>query len=78
MRYLTSTIITLSVLVSGLAFATPAFAQSVKPDGTNRPHRISSNVLQFTDGNGVAQQVTLKPLPALGIKVWHRRQWCSE
>ena len=39
---------------------------STMPDATNRPHMISSNVLAYIDGNGIAQQVTLKPLPAPG------------
>ena len=42
------------------------FYKSARPDATNRPHMISSNVLAYTDGTGVAQQVTLKPLPARG------------
>ena len=39
---------------------------ATQPNATNSPHLISSNVLAYTDANGVAQQITLKPLPAPG------------
>ena len=39
---------------------------TTQPNATNTPHLISSNLLGYTDANGVAQQVTLKPLPAAG------------
>jgi hypothetical protein len=42
------------------------FPRSAPPDANNRPHMISSNVMAYTDAHGVAQQVTLKPLPAPG------------
>ena len=52
---------------AGLSFVSSVgFNKSVRPDATNRPHMISSDVLAYTDGNGIAQQVTLKPLTAPG------------
>ena len=39
---------------------------TIQPNATNSPHTISSNVLAYTDANGVAKQVALKPLPAPG------------
>ena len=39
---------------------------TTQPNATNSPHTISSSVLAYTDANGVAQQVTLKRLPAAG------------
>lgn len=48
--------------------ATPMLTGSLRdfPDATNRPHMISSNVMAYTDANGVAQTITLKSLPAPG------------
>jgi hypothetical protein len=46
--------------------ATATATVSAWPDATNRPHMISATVMAYTDVNGVAQQVTLKPLPAPG------------
>jgi hypothetical protein len=42
------------------------FRPSARPDAANRPHMISANVMAYTDGNGVAQQVMLKSLPTSG------------
>ena len=50
----------------GLLVTSNTFYTSARPGATNRPHMIFSNVLANTDGNGVAQQITLKSLPASG------------
>ena len=39
-----------------------------RPDGTNCPHMISSNILAYTDVNGAAKQVMLKQLPLPGSR----------
>ena len=50
----------------GLFVSSSTFYKSARPGEADRPHIISSIVLAYVDGNGVAQQVTLKPLPAPG------------
>lgn len=43
-----------------------ASSSSGFPDGTNRPHMVSSNVMAYTDAAGAAQTVTLTAKPASG------------
>jgi len=51
---------------AAVKFAAASSGDSEWPNASNRPHMISANVLAYTDANGTAQTVTLKPMPAKG------------